>query len=203
MNTKAIGGILGESFDRVASDGALAVKELGLPAGAAVLDVGTGKGNFAIYLASQGYRVVTGEPGADQSGYAGKDWALNANKAGVLDRIRFEAFDASRLPFEAETFDAVFFFGVLHHIDEGVRSEAFREALRVSKESGMVVFFEPRPEMLERLWVDDPGHPLAANPSHYLPDATIDLHPIEGSWMDIFIYRKVRRFEALQAALLP
>ena len=86
------------------------------------------------------------------SHYAGRDWALTAKKAGVLDNIRFEAFDASKLPFESEAFDAVFFFGVLHHIDENVRSEVFREALRVSKENGVVVFFEPRKEMLERIW---------------------------------------------------
>jgi SAM-dependent methyltransferase len=190
MDTKAIGKILGPRFDAVSEDGARALKELGLPLDAAILDVGVGNGNFAIYLASQGYRVLTGEPGTDKSHYAGKDWALNAKKVGVLDNIRFEAFDASKLPFESEAFDAVFFFGVLHHIEEKVRSEVFREALRVSKANGVVVFFEPRKEMLERLWVDDPGHPLAANPSNYLPGQRTREHRIEGSSMDIFIYKK-------------
>ncbi|MBI2687351.1 MAG: class I SAM-dependent methyltransferase [Acidobacteria bacterium] len=190
MDTKAIGKILGPRFDAVPADGARALKELGLAADAAILDVGTGNGNFAIYLASQGYRVLTGEPGTDKSHYAGKDWALNAKKVGVLDNIRFQAFDASKLPFESGAFDAVFFFGVLHHIGENVRSEVFREALRVSKENGAVVFFEPRKEMLERIWVDDPGHPLAANPSNYLPGRRTREHRIEGSLMDIFIYRK-------------
>jgi SAM-dependent methyltransferase len=191
MDTKAIGRILGPRFDGVSEDGARALKELGLPADAAILDAGTGSGNFAIYLASQGYQVLTGEPGTDKSHYAGKDWALNARRAGVLDHIRFQASDASQLPFEAEAFDAVFFLGVLHHIDENVRSEVFREALGVSKENGVVAFFEPRKEMLERLWVDDPGHPLAANPSNYLPDDEgTHEQRIEGSLMDIFIYRK-------------
>jgi hypothetical protein len=54
----------------------------------------------------------------------------------------------------------------------------------------VVVFFEPRKEMLERIWVDDPGHPLAANPSNYLPDQRTREHRIEGSLMDIFIYKK-------------
>lgn len=190
VDTKAIGKILGSRFDVVAEDGARALKELGLPVDAAILDVGTGSGNFAIYLASVGYRVLTGEPSTDQSHYAGRDWALNAEKAGVLDRIRFEAFDASRLPFESEAFDAVFFFGVLHHIDEGVRREVFREALRVSKQTGVVVFFEPRIAMLERIRVDDPGHPPAVNPSGYLPGQGIREHRIEGSFMDIFIYTR-------------
>jgi SAM-dependent methyltransferase len=190
MDNNATGKVPGPTFDVVAGDAARALQELRLPTEAAILDVGTGKGNFAIYLASQGYRVVTGEPSTDSSQYAGRDWALNAKKAGVLDKIRFEAFDASKLPFESEAFDAVFFFGVLHHIDEGVRSEVFREALRVSKENGAVVFFEPRKEMLERLWVDDPGHPLAANPSKYVPDQRTRERRIEGSLMDIFIYKK-------------
>jgi SAM-dependent methyltransferase len=195
MDSKAIGKILGPRFDGVSLDGARALKELGLPADAAILDVGTGSGNFAIYLASQGYQVLTGEPGTDKSRYAGQDWALNAKRAGVLKNIRFEAFDASKLPFEPEAFDAVFYFGVLHHIDENVRGQVLREGLRVSKEGGAVVFFEPRKEMLEKIWVDDPGHPLAANPSDYLPEPRTREHRIqgsamEGSLMNIFIYKK-------------
>jgi SAM-dependent methyltransferase len=190
MNTKAISKTLGWRFDVVLADGARALTELELPADAAILDVGTGNGYFAIYLASQGYKVLTGEPSTDKSHYAGKDWALNARRSGVLENTRFEVFDARKLPFESEAFDAVFFFGVLHHIDESFRNEVFREALRVSRESGAVVFFEPRQEMLERLRVDDPGHPLAANPSHYLPDHRICERRIEGCLMDIFIYRK-------------
>jgi SAM-dependent methyltransferase len=196
MDTEAIGKILGPGFDAVSRDGAHALKELGLPAGATVLDVGTGNGYFAIFLASQGYQVLTGEPSTNKSHYAGKDWALNAKKTGVLENTRFEAFDASKLPFDSEAFDAVFFFGVLHHIDESVRNEVFREALRVSKESGVVVFFEPRTETIERFGVDDPGHPLAANPSDYLPDQRTRERRIEGFLMDIIIYTKT-------AALLP
>jgi SAM-dependent methyltransferase len=190
MDTKAIGKILGPKFDAVSGDGQRALQELRLPPDAAILDVGTGNGNFAIYLASQGFQVLTGEPSTDRSHYAGRDWALNAKRAGVLDKIRFQAFDASKLPFESEAFDAVFFFGVLHHVSEHLRGDVFREALRVLKQDGVVVFFEPRKELLDRLWVDDPGHPLAANPSNYLPDQNIHEHRIEGSFMDIFIYTK-------------
>jgi SAM-dependent methyltransferase len=190
MDTKAIGKILGPKFDAVSGDGERALQELGLPPNAAILDVGTGNGNFAIYLASQGFQVLTGEPSTDRSHYAGRDWALNAKKAGVLDKIRFQAFDASELPFESEAFDAVFFCGVLHHVSEHLRSDAFREALRVSKQNGVIVFFEPRKDVLERMRVDDPGHPLPANPSDYLPDPSIREHRIEGSFMDIYIYKK-------------
>jgi SAM-dependent methyltransferase len=191
MDTETIGKILGGNFDAVATDGARALQELRLPPDAAILDVGTGKGNFAIYLASRGFRVLTGEPSTDTSRYAGQDWAANAEKAGLSDRIRFEHFEASRLPFEAEAFDVVFFFGVLHHIHESLRRKVFSEALRVAKRDGAVVFFEPRRVMLEKIWVDDPSHPLAANPSNYLADQNVQESKISGSYMDVFIYRKV------------
>jgi len=190
MNIKALAEILGPKFDAVAQDGVRALAELQLPPHAAVLDVGTGNGFFALYLAAHGYQVLTGEPATDRSHYAGRDWALNAEKAGVRDKIRFEPFDASHLPFEPGAFEAVFFFGVLHHIGEALRSDVFREALRVAKPEGVVVFFEPRMEMLQRIWVDDPGHPLAVDPAHYLPDPGIREQRIAGSLMDIFIYRK-------------
>lgn len=189
VDTQAIGKILGEKFEGVAGEGALALAELNLPLDAAILDVGTGKGYFAIFLASRGYRVLTGEPSTDRSHYAGQAWALNAEKAGVRDRIRFEPFDAAKLPFTAESFDAVFFFGVLHHVPEAGRSDVLREAFRVVKPGGAVVLFEPRAELLKRLRTGDPGHPQAANPSQYLPSSNIRERRLEGALMDIFLYR--------------
>jgi SAM-dependent methyltransferase len=203
MDTKVMAKILGPRFDAVSEDGGRALKELRLPPDAAILDVGTGNGNFAIYLASQGYQVLTGEPSTDRSHYAGKDWALNAKKVGVLDKIRFEAFDASKLPFESEAFDAVFFFGVLHHVSEHLRGDVLREALRVSKQNGAVVFFEPRMEMLQRLWADDPGHPLAANPSDFYPTrASVHIELKVRSWTSPFT-RKPWAFSPRGSRTLP
>ncbi len=191
MDTKAIGQLIGGNFDAVAIDGARALHELQLPPDATILDVGTGKGNCAIFLASQGYQVLTGEPANDESRYSRQPWAVAAEKVGVHHRIRFENFEASSMPFLYETFDAVFFFGVLHHIDEAVRQDVLREALRVVKKNGAVVFFEPRQAMLERVWVEDPHHPLAANPSAYLPDQHLREQRIEGKFMDIYIYKRL------------
>lgn len=181
MSTVAISSILGPRFQIVSEDVAKALQRLSLPANATILDVGTGSGNCAVYLATQGYRVVTGEPATDRSIYARRDWASAAMEVGVLDRIDFQAFAASKLPFAPGEFDAVFFFGVLHHIDEVDRREAFREALRVAKPGGAVVFFEPRQEMLEKVRVDDPAHPPAANPSEYLTSEAVSEQRMAGS----------------------
>ncbi|HRX40704.1 MAG TPA: hypothetical protein P5072_14800, partial [Parvularculaceae bacterium] len=62
MKQEKLAEILGPHFNNIANDGLLVLKALGLPKGAKVLDVGTGAGNFAIFLASQGFDVLTGEP---------------------------------------------------------------------------------------------------------------------------------------------
>jgi len=188
MDSKEIGKILGPMFDMIAAESTVALRELALPAHAEVLDVGTGGGNSAIYLATQNYQVLTGEPATDTSRYAGKDWALNAEKAGVRDRIRFQAFDAGNMPFAAQSFDAVFFFGVLHHIDENIRHDVLSEALRVTRKNGAVVFFEPRPEMLEKIWANNPDHPQSADPSVYCGGQKVSLRQLQGALMDIFIF---------------
>lgn len=182
---------LGPMFDAITADGALALRELELSHDAAVLDVGTGKGYFAICLALNGFSVLTGEPDTDGSRYAGQEWAENADKVGVRDKLRFEAFDASKMPFDAQAFDAVFFFGVLHHVAEGDRKKVLQEALRVSKNKGAVVFFEPKQETLKRVWVNDPDHPHAAVPTEYIGEASVDERRLTGSLMDIYIYKKL------------
>ena len=185
-----LGNTLGPMFEGLASDGTTVLKELGLSRDAAILDVGTGSGNFAIFLALQGHQVLTGEPSSDTTHYAGKDWAANARAVGVLDKIRFQAFDASDMPFDERTFDTVFFFGVLHHVDEDARADVMREALRVTKRGGAVVLFEPNQKTLEKIWVDDPTHPLPATPSDYLAQEGVREQRIPGVMMDIFIYQK-------------
>lgn len=190
MTNTTMTNILGPRFATVSIDAARALEQLALPSDAAILDVGTGSGNFAIYLALEGFDVLTGEPDTDQSIYARRDWAASAERAGVRDRIRFQSFDASSLPFAPASFDAVFFFGVLHHIPEQQRPAVLAEALRVAKPGGAVVFLEPRRAMLDQIWVEDPHHPLAADPSLYLSDAAVTERRIEGDYMDIIIYAK-------------
>lgn len=176
-------------FEAIRKDGELALKELQLPPGGEVLDVGTGKGYFAIFLALSGYDVLTGEPGTDDSQYAGKDWEGAALTAGVRDKIRFQHFDASDMPFADDRFGSVFFFGVLHHVAESLRADVVREAVRVCRNPGAVVFFEPRPQTLEMVWESDPEHPLAAIPEDYLEDLRIQSTRLTGEMMDISIFR--------------
>lgn len=181
---------LGPMFEVVAGDGALVLDRLALAPGAKVLDVGTGVGNFAIYLGLNGFDVVTGEPEDVSTRYARHDWATNAEAAGVRDRIRFEPFGAHHMPFEDNAFDAVFFFGVLHHVDAQDRGAAFQEALRVTKPGGVVTYFEPSSSTLQRVWEKDPDHPLAVKPSEYRGNSVAEETRLSGKMMDIYLFEK-------------
>ena len=189
MDTNKVGEVMGPMFSAISEDASAALKALELNSESDILDVGTGEAQFAIYLALQGFDVLTGEPATDTSQYAGKDWMDKAEKLGVSNRIRFQAFDASDIPFSEKAFDAVFFFGVLHHIDEELRHSVFREALRVMKPDGAIVFFEPKSETLEMVWKSDPDHPCAANPVDYAAGLNVNESQMTGSLMDIYIFQ--------------
>lgn len=180
---------LGPQFEFIAADGQLALRQLGLPEGDTVLDVGTGIGNFAIFLALQGFDVTTGEPETDTTQYARQDWAPRAAACGVSNRIRFQPFNASRMSFADGTFGAVFFFGVLHHVREDERAAVFSEALRVVRPGGSVVFFEPSETLLREIWERDPGHPLAADPSAYVGDHAVKETRLSGTRMHLSLFQ--------------
>lgn len=181
---------LGPMFEAIAGDGVLVLDRLALSPGAKVLDVGTGAGNFAIFLALNGFEVVTGEPEDDATRYARHDWVGNAEGVGVRDRITFAPFGAHEMPFEDNSFDAVFFFGVLHHVDADDRDATFREAMRVTRPGAFVTYFEPSPSTLQRVWEKDPDHPLAVMPSEYRGDLEVFETRMTGKMMDIYLFEK-------------
>jgi SAM-dependent methyltransferase len=133
---------------------------------------------------------IAGEPAEDNSKYANHDWIQNAEKVGVDHLIKFKAFDARDMPFEDNAFDAIFFLGSFHHVEEEYRVNVLQECIRTSTADGLIGFFEPNQNAMKIIMELDPSHPEAADPSEYTQGLNLKFNKIEGSLFDAFIFKK-------------
>ena len=190
MNIEKAKEILGDRFSFTADDTNNVIKDLPLPKFAKVLDVGTGIGNMAIMLALHGCQVTTGEPDHDDTIYAKQDWITNAKKVHVDQLIHFEPIDAAQMQFENNYFDGIFFLGSLHHIEEEQRRRVLEECTRTSTPQAPTCFFEPNKNLMPILLKNDPTHPNAADPTHYVDGLHLSCRQIPGIFFDAFIFQK-------------
>ena len=109
------------------------VLEKALPLEGCVLDVGTGKGRFAIQLAQHVTRLVTVDINAAEQRCA----QLEAIYNGVHDRIRFVLADAQQLPWPEDSFGAVTSWNAFHHLNDPER--VLDEMCRVLRPGGKLV----------------------------------------------------------------
>jgi len=100
--------------------------------GKRVLDVGTGKGRFAIPFAQEGAEVI----GLDISSEMLAEAQRRAREAGVA--VQLIQGDAERLPFPKGAFDIVSCMEALMHVPHP--QEAVMEAARVVRPGGQVIF---------------------------------------------------------------
>jgi ubiquinone/menaquinone biosynthesis C-methylase UbiE len=109
---------------------------LGRIRGRSILDLGCGTGLWAVHLAERGARVT----GLDVSSQSVRVLLRRAELRGAADRVGGVAGSAVRLPFPANSFDAVQGQDLVHHI-EAVEALG-REVMRVLRPGGVAVFSE-------------------------------------------------------------
>jgi len=101
-----------------------------------VLEVGSGSGGPALYLAAERGCHVTG---VDINAHGVDNGRKLAADRGLADRVRFETVDASRpLPFSAAAFDAVLSNDAMCHIAN--RLAVLRDWHRVLRPGGRMLF---------------------------------------------------------------
>jgi len=104
-----------------------------LPFSGKILEIGTGKGHFAIALAKRGYNFTT----IDISEADQKFAKLNIKYYGFEDRVTFGIEDAEKLSFADNSFDTIFSINVFHHL---VRPEsALSEMARLITTNGKII----------------------------------------------------------------
>lgn len=110
--------------------------QLGIHAGSNVLEVGSGSGGPAVYLArARGCRLT----GVDINEHGIRNAGDLAARHGVAERVSFRTVDANKpLPFEAGSFDAVISNDAMCHIR--ARLDVLREWHRVLKSGGRALF---------------------------------------------------------------
>ena len=119
------------------------------------LEIGCGAGVGAEVIAEQfgARKVIAADIDPEQIELARKNLM-----PGLKEKIEFKVEDAMALDEPDETFDAVFSFGVLHHMEDW--RKAVREISRVLKRGGEFFFEEPfRPflrNVLVRTFTDHP-----------------------------------------------
>ena len=109
-----------------------------VPEGGTCLDVGCGSGALSIAVARRNPRAkVVGVDrwGAEYASYSRRLCEANAAAEGTSN-VRFDNGDATALPFEDETFDAITSNYVYHNVMGADKQALLRESLRCLKKGG-------------------------------------------------------------------
>lgn len=136
VRQEAYGEDLGQSSWLTAREWLDFADQLGLGPGSEVLEVGSGSGGPAVYLAtSRGCRVT----GVDINEHGVRNARALAESRGLSKQVRFEVVDASQpLPFAGECFDAIVSNDAMCHIAN--RVAVLREWHRALRPGGRALF---------------------------------------------------------------
>lgn len=139
IRAEAFGEEIGQNSWLTADEHRRFARLLDLGRSSEVLEVASGSGGPALFLACETGSRVTGvdlhEAGVDAGNEA-------AAKLGIADQVRFLYADAGqRLPFDADTFDAVLCIDSINHLYE--REQVMREWHRVLRPGGRALFTDP------------------------------------------------------------
>ena len=187
------------------------IKKLTLVKEDDILDIGTGIGAMSCLLALNGFDILTGEPKVDpernnrddehhrhdefhenhhenHDWKAWGDWKESAKSLGVLNKIKFQNFDAQDLPFEDKSFKGIFLYDSLQHIQN--RELALKECIRVLKPEGLIIIIEWTNKKIEDDYKKYGFKIDFINPEEFTNRNDISVELIPGKHVNIYILRQ-------------
>lgn len=113
------------------------VRELKLPIGSKILDLGCGSGDISLMLASFGYRVYAADIVVNKLRYLVKKVEIN-NLYGLVYLCCLNAYN---LPFKDNQFDCVVLAEVIEHLE--YPEKVIAEIKRISNKNGYIIISTP------------------------------------------------------------
>ena len=117
--------------------------EKSLPFNGKILDVGTGKGRFAVALAKRGYSFTSVDISEEEQRYA----KLNIEYFALQKQIDFQISNAEQLSFKNQSFDTIFSINVVHHLSSPYK--VMDEIARVVRINGKIIISDFTQEGLD------------------------------------------------------
>lgn len=98
-----------------------------------ILEIGTGKGHFALSLAKEGYNFVSIDISDQEQSFA----RSNLEYFGLSKQVDFRIENAENLSFEDNSFDIIFSVNVFHHLKDPFK--VLDELIRVISFEGKII----------------------------------------------------------------
>jgi len=98
-----------------------------------ILELGTGKGYFALALAKEGYNFTSIDISEQEQTFA----RLNIRHYGYEKKVNFQIEDAQKLSFKDGEFDIVFCVNMFHHLKDPLK--VTEELIRVVSAKGKII----------------------------------------------------------------
>ncbi|MDD4909661.1 MAG: class I SAM-dependent methyltransferase [Candidatus Omnitrophica bacterium] len=114
-----------------------------LPISGEILEIGTGKGHFALALARRGYSFISVDISRQEQEIA----MLNLRYSGLERQAIFKIEDAGHLSFSDRSFDTIFSINVFHHLEKPVA--VLNEMVRLLRQGGKAVLSDFNDKGLE------------------------------------------------------